>query len=324
VQLLPDGFARWTGIQNRRGDVYKFFAAIADALTMFVYDGIAQLKLENNPATAGWRLPDYEAALGLSTTQTALTGTPTARRAQIISKLREQGASTIFNIQSILGPLLGYVDPTQLQVFECNRAALTAAHTYMNGSGAVFISPTTQTVYVADDGSVSDAGAQLFITVTATSVADLQLTLTGPASGVGAGIASKVWPAGSIPGGNVSGAQFRLNFPEAAGHKLLGEWALTMSSAASAVQVISWSLFVEGGGLRDAQGGSGLGEEMHEWGVFVDPVLALAQNIPAVKAAMTRIQPADSVADLLYSVAGAYPDVSSGINSALPDCCLPA
>jgi lysophospholipase L1-like esterase len=323
VQLLPDKFAKWTGILARRGDPYNFYAVVADAFKTFIYDGMAQLRLENNPATAGWRLPDYEAALGLSTTPTALTGTPQRRRLQIISKLREQGATTIANIQSIVAPLLGYIDPSQLKVYECNRAALTAAHTYTNGSNAIFTStPVTQSVFVSDDGGVSDAGAQLLVTLTATNPELLTLTLTGPSGGAGSGVATKTWPAGSLPPGNASSVLCRLNFPEAAGKKIRGEWRLTMSSS-SPTQVINWSVFVEGGGLRDQNGGSGLGEEMHEWGVFVDPALATAPDLPAVRAALQRIQPADSIADVLFSVVGSFPDVSSGANSAIPDCCLP-
>jgi uncharacterized protein YmfQ (DUF2313 family) len=314
VQLLPVGASRWYGIRNKVGDVYNFYAATADALKAFWYDGIAILRGEINPATTAYKLPEWEAALGLSQTPIALSGNTVLRRLQIVSKLREQGAFTVSNIQGIIAPLLGYSSASALAVVEANRAALTAAHTYANSTGATLgaLGSTTQTVYVPDDGGVSDAGLQLRVVLTGSNPEQVSFTLTGPSgaappvaatgNATGTGQAVVTFPAGSLAAGAVTSKSFWL--PDASvspGKYLFGTWSLQVTAGAAGVTLVSWSLFVEGGGKRDRAGNSGLGEQMHDWGVQVNPNLVNSPNVPAAKAALQRVQPADSNA---YFVVG--------------------
>lgn len=327
VQLFPLGFSKLFGVINRVGDVYNLLAGISDATKQYVYDNIAQIRLEINPATALYKVPDYENALGLSQTSVALSGTTAQRRTQIISKLREQGAFTLDNIRAIIGPLLGYADPSQLVIVETSRSALTTAHTYANNAGASIgsNSSTAQSVTVLDDGGVSDAGVKLLVNITCTNPEQLSFTLTGPTGGVGSGQAVVTFPAGSMPAGSVTGVTYSLSEHSVSpGKKLLGNWSLQINTGAAACTLVSWSLFVEGGGQRDATGASGQGEEIHEWGIFLSPLLMNSPNMPAVLSSLQRIKPGDSIVDLLYSIAGSYPDTTSGVNSSIPDTCLPA
>jgi hypothetical protein len=314
IQLLPVGAARMYGLRRRAGDPYNFYAAVADSLKTFWYDAIAVLRQEINPATTGYKLGEWEAALGLSQTPIALGGNTTLRRLQIVSRLREQGAFTVANIQAILGPLLGYADPSQLKIIEANRGALTTAHTYSPWpSGVVIASGTaaSTTVWVADDGSVSDGGVLLSFTVLCNSPELVSVTLTNPDGKIGSynvgtrGFFSNAtsqaytWPAGTLPAAGFTAYQATLR---AAGYfdgmVITGKWTVSISAGAQAgggnVQVNPITLFVEGGGVRDTAGNSGLGEQMHDWVVQYDPALGSAPNFAAVVAAIARISPADS------------------------------
>jgi hypothetical protein len=184
-------------------------------------------------------------------------------------------------------------------IIEANRAALTAAHTYTNATGASIglNSTVTQTVYVPDDGGVSDAGLQLFVTITSSNPEQLSFTLTGPnqANATGTGQAVVTFPSGSLPAGSVSTVAFRLNDASVSpGKKIFGYWTLQISTGAALCTLASWSLFVEGGGQRDSAGNSGLGEQMHDWIVQYNSAIGSSPNFPAALAAIQRIEPADS------------------------------
>lgn len=313
IQVLPVGAARLYGLRRKAGDPFSFYAAIADSLKAFWYDGIAILRQEINPATTAYKLGEWEAALGLSQTPIALGGNGTLRRLQIVSKLREQGAFTVSNIQNILAPLLGYANPSQLKIIEANRTALTAAHSYSPWPiGVVIANNTTSTAvaWVADDGSVSDGGVFLSFTILCNSPELVSITLTNPDGHLGTpkpgfGLAgfqqsqSYTWPAGTLPAVGFNAYQAQLRAPGYFdGMYITGSWKVSISAGSQAgggnVQVNPISLFVEGGGVRDVAGNSGLGEQMHDWIVQYDASLGSAPNFAAVRAALTRIAPADS------------------------------
>lgn len=313
IQLLPVGAARLYGLRRKAGDPFSFYAAIADSLKAFWYDGIAILRQEINPATTAYKLGEWEAALGLSQTPIALAGNATLRRLQIISKLREQGAFTVANIQSILGPLLGYANPSQLKIIEANRAALTTLHTYTPWPTGVILSAntsTTKSIWVADDGSVSDGGILLSFTILCNNPELVSVTLTNPDGRIGSAVpiaggsgAQKLqtftWSAGTLPAVGLTAYQAQLR---AAGFfdgmYITGNWTVTVSTGAQSggatVAINPFGLFVEGGGVRDAAGNSGLGEQTHDWIVQYDASLGSAPNFAAVRAAISRISPADS------------------------------
>lgn len=307
VQLLPNGASKWMGIVNKKGDVYSFFAAVADSLKAFCYDGIAIVRSEISPMTAAYKLPEWEAALGLSQTSASLSGNTSARRTQIISRLREQGAFTIANIQAILGPLLGYVNPSQLVIYEVNRAALTTAHTYANNAGASIggSSSVTQAVQALDDGTVSDAAVQLQVVLTCTNPEQLSFTLTGPTGSHGQAVIT--WPAGSLPPGAVTAGTFLLYDSQqvSVGKSIFAgipplSWTLQINTGAATCTLVSWQIFVEGLG-RDGNGYDGLGSEMYYWSVYADPTLINSPQITAAKAAITRVQPAFSTPTLVQN-----------------------
>lgn len=298
LQLLPVGAARMYGLRRRAGDVYNLYAGVSDSLKAFWYDAISVLRQEINPATASFKLQDYEEALGF-----AATSGPTdvaSRRLRIISKLREQGAFTVANIQAILAPLLGYTDASQLEIIEANRAALTAKHTYSNATGLSVppFSTVTQQVWVADDGGCSDAGARLRINLTAADMTLLGVALTSGDRGTGPlGTVATDW--GQPIPQSASGSDYDLFTPQVhdiAGAKITGWWTLTVTNYAGSFATLnSWSVFAEGGGHRDAAGNSGLGMQMHDWFVQFQAVKSSSTpDVASAESAIERIKPAES------------------------------
>ena len=105
--------------------------AVANVLQDKAVDPVEQLILDACPLTCGSaRLRDWERALGLAGSKTALFGTLESRRRAVISRLREYGPPTIPMIQGVLAPLFDYSDPADVVVLECDRPTLRTAHTY--------------------------------------------------------------------------------------------------------------------------------------------------------------------------------------------------
>lgn len=324
LQLLPVGAARLYGLRRRAGDPYNFYAAVADSLKAFWYDGIAILRQEINPATTAYKLGEWEAALGLSQTPIALGGNGTARRAQIISKLREQGAFTVANIKAILGPLLG-ISPANVTVVETNFASVKAAHTYSNGLGMSVAAngTTTQAVSVQDGGVVTPGAAIVNLTLTTTNPEQLSFSLSAPVVGNAARQTAFAAAAGVLPAGALVGGSAVVRFTGVAGLAFTpGYWLLQVSTGAVACTVASWSLLVEGTTARQDTAGA-----RFWFGVYADPAHlgeTGATNLAAARAAIQRVAPAFGQGRLLQSISGAWPDTSSGVNAAIPDEFLPA
>jgi len=299
LSLLPPGFTRWFDFSpGSFGDQILDGAAEQFALRVVVPTDEADAN--NNPWTlASSGLGDWEKALGIEAMGTT---SDAARQLAIISKLRQHGASTIPNIQAILGPLLGYVDPTQLEILETDRAALAALNTYSNFGGAVIPGggSVTQTVFAADNSvPIGPAGVVLVVVITTATPSDITLTLTGPNGAFGQAIESAVLPVGTAAGA-------RISFPSAAGKTCNGTWTLQASSAALGATLNSWGVFVEGIG-RQPNGADGHGAGIFEWSARVDPTLegaAAPANEAAARAAISRIKPAHTAGYLTKKMSG--------------------
>lgn len=304
-------------------DFYEEWRAIAQALDTFVVGRLEAMTREQNPATAVEKLPDFEQLMGLSFSDLVVRGTTEQRQAQVVSRIREPGAATLPGIRALLQPYLRYDDPSQIQVLETDRAALTAAHSYaFPGLPAAMpvagLFDVVDLGVIADGGRVSDAGAQVFVTVTGPidSMAFV-LTCTG---------AEPVnFLAGSLGIGGVTNTTFVLQAPELAGVSLDARpaWKLFYRSLGNAATLESAALFVEGIG-RDAAGVDALGAVIFEWAVVVDPLLTGAgADLIGAAAAVQRIAPAHTQATLFVKKGGnllAIPD----LDTTLPDTSIPS
>lgn len=318
-QVMPRGFVRWMGGWDRNGDIFKYYAGISDTLLEYCYDIIASLRTETVPNTATQKLPDYETALGLTTTHAALFGSIADRRAGIISKYRESGQFKNANVQAILAPLLGYVDPNALVVVETSRAGMTAAHTYTTAPNVAIpdndVNGVISKQNVPDGGYVSRAGVQLTVRLTHTAVQQISVTLLSPDSKV-----SKTWA--NFGTGSVTNQDYLLYGVEFAGTSALDTWALTVvdTGAGNTGTLKQWSLFVDGDGTY------GLGGDLVDWAVYADPNLVgqtgVAADVNATLSAIERIKHAYTRGHVLLSLV-AHPDDATGTYAAIPDACIP-
>ena len=280
VESFPQGTRAFIDIDDPDGPG-PMLKGCAGVLKDRGFDQVEQLRQESNPATCVVLATVWETSLDLTDTELARVGDAQQRRSQIFSRLREVGATTIPNIQSIIGPLLDYADPSLLVVAEVDRTALRLAHTY-TWSGSLPLSLTTATVQwvVLDDARVSDSGAQLDITMTAPDLSKLGATLIAPD-----GRAATVTNVGR---GSGSGT-FRLYFKGMAGAAVGGLWTLHIGLIMGTGTLTAAALFVEGFG-RDAGGFDGLGAAKFFWGVVAEPhLMGPRANLAAAAAAIQRI-----------------------------------
>jgi hypothetical protein len=289
-------------------NVSRYLDTLAETLKTFAFDIVDRLRREINPASAVEKLPDWEDALGIADSHTARDGTVAQRRGAVIGKLREFGAFTLSNTRAIVAPLLGYADASKLAVLEVDRAQMRAAHSYTDGkshSGSFFL---VAQVYVPDGGTVSKAGVQLAIQLSAAPSSPMSVGLQSPAGKLAIWSSEKLGPPGT---------DYNLYAPDFTDGPCNGVWTLIMVQLSlTEFTIASWSIFVEGAGR------SGLGGDIVDWGVYLDPALAGANGTPpdldATDAAMSRIEHAHTSGYLIFSLSAIPDDPRS-----LPDACLP-
>lgn len=265
LALLPDRMGDWLALQPG-SDPDKLLTAAAEGIAAETATPVEQVQADANPLTATIAgIGDWERVFKDAGGKVATYGSDEGRQAQMLSRFREAGASTLPNIRAALAAVCGY-QPT---ILEHSRADLTAANTYTNATGALVAGggSISQTITAADNAPASQAGARLgFNGLTASDLADLTITLTGPDA------TSVTWdattPAALRP--IASEPAISLFAPQFAGKPINGTWTLDVSSAAGDFALDYWTVFVEGIG-RAASGAEGLGANIFEWASIVDP-----------------------------------------------------
>lgn len=310
IQLWPKG--RLYDWYNTSSDIYKFFAAIAESLKLYGYDFIEALRRETDPFTAEVKVPDFEEALGIAGSRTARGGTTAQRRLAIISKFRESGGFTKHNIKAVLGTLLGYANPADMEVFEGDRSELRLRHSY--GMSCDFPVPdaatTTIPIFVRDGGDVSAAGAQLELNFDA-ALTDFTIRLTAPNGSY------KEWVHGDE--NRWDAVPIRLYAKELAGEACHGLWYLSLTNASGSARTLYSShwLFVEG-----IAPGQKTGAAVFTWGVFADPAQVTNPDYPSADLSVLRMRHAHTRGAVLWSKEP-RPGISTGIHSSIPGRCIP-
>ena len=297
--------------------------AIASVIQDKAVDPVEQLILDACPLTCGSaRLRDWERALGLAGSKTALFGTLETRRRAVISRLREYGPPTIPMIQSVMAPLFDYADPADVVVLECDREDLRAAHTYTGvlTSGSTALSGVTYTWRVFDDGRLSDSGVQLDVTLTHSDLTKLSVYVVAPSG--------ETATASVFGRGAAAGATVRVSLPHMVASSVAGLWTAEFSASAGAGTVDAVEAFVEGAG-RDSSGRPGLSAAKFELGVvYEEDKSSGAADIDAARKAVARITYATRIGALILREAdgvlpaGEYTFLPDDDN-AIPDAIVP-
>jgi uncharacterized protein YmfQ (DUF2313 family) len=325
ISLLPDGSADLYALENT--DVLGgYINSLAGALKDCGTDRLDTLLRELNPATIAENLPAWEAATGLSQTPAALYGTTTQRVNAVLAVLRMRGAFSLDDIRAIIQPYFLYVDPTQIQIIESDRAAQRTAHTYA-GTALGPAPAVIGGVNVADDPRVSAAGATLLLTLTTTRLDSIAVQVTAP----GGFLAVRHPGFFDSEPTSVANQAYRAVFPEFAGKPIRGTWIVEVISIAMVnVTVSVWSLFVEGLGHNyigtpPAPNGQGLGAAQFDFVVVADPaLLGTGYDLDGAARALNRWKPAHTHGGLtqLSALLGTVCAIPDTIN-AIPDNALP-
>lgn len=286
---FPPKFFEWFLGERGDGGLGDLLAAIAQELNADGFDLVDTLETEIFPSTADEKLPEWEAAFGVSLSKIAVQGSTALRQAQVVARLREYGASTLPNIKAALAAVLGY----QPDIREHSRATIRSANSYDFGPGGLTIpgaGSVTATVYVPDGPRTTEAGAQLDLYVdNVPAIESIGVTLTSPAA------VTKTWAAGTLTRdtGNWVGGQIRLAMLDVASTSPYGTWTLTLTNAdAAAATLTDAPLFVEAVG-RGLLGSEGLAANVFEWCVLVDPtLLGATYDIPLARKIVQRWNPA--------------------------------
>jgi hypothetical protein len=312
---LPAGADQTYDLESG-GDYYYYFQSIAEVLKAFCFDLVDLLRSEIVPSKSLYKLPDWEQLFGLSTRRTTKVGTVPQRQAQIQSAWRAaagQGSSSP-EVQSVIGPLLGYFATTAVEIINADRAALKTAHSYGPSSNVTVAasSTTTISIYVPDYGTVSAGGAHLALNFTSADLTGYTIELDS-ADGLTTKTWADNWTSGPI---ELFGAEF-------IGKPSRGSWTLKITNPNGVSNTLSAGglLFVEAISPKQQTAGAS-----SFWGVYADPAHLGESGVPAdidaAYDALQRLKQAHETADIILSKTP-YPDTTSGSHAAIPGRCIP-
>lgn len=322
IRALPRGADRVYDL-TQTGDYYKLFTVFAQMLKVTALDLLDLMQLETRRRTAIYMLPDWEVALGLTTSWAARLGSITDRQTQVISSLRQvggQGAGqTAMN--AVIGPLLGYYATTPVQVMTCPRGDLDVAHSYSPPAPLTVAASADGNWYfrTVDGGKVSTAGARIFLEFVA-GAGHITVLLTAPDNTVYAvelNFDSSTEALVELWGANLAGAVMQG-----------GPWFFQVQNQTGGSITVNPTVIVEGMPIGypagdEAQATAGA---IFYWGVYADPAHigenGSAANLDAVRRAIMRFDFAHTHGNLIQSVAP-YPGTNSGPHIALPGECIP-
>lgn len=318
IAALPEGSTDLYDFEET-GYFGRTLTGQASAVKAAGYDQIDRTYLEISPLTCVEKIPDWEAALGLSETPIAKFGTLIQRRGAILGKLRESGTSSLDDIRTAVQPYFMYADQNAIEIIETDRAALRTLNTYFTRTTPLPVvigaASTGFANWVVRDGPrAGDAGATLYLTLTGT-LEQIYVELRGPV-----GIA--VFMIGSLGRGAVVNEPLTLRSKNFVGFPINGNWEMSLITGADPAEIANAELFVEGVG-RHPDGSQGLGAAMYEFAVVADPsLLGTGYDIEGAYRAIQRIKPAHTIATIIQKTgadACAIPDTLS----AIPDRAIP-
>lgn len=264
-------------------DVVQLFDATASTIDISALAAVDTLDADTTPLTCGSdRLRRWEKDLGISDTRTALWGTLDARRAAVISRLREYGTPTAEMIRAVLAPLLGYSDSSTLTILEPSRSSIRTSNEYLGTVGNAtmsMVSPGIWIFWVADGGRCAGV-----------PVLDLTITTSSDNANTAIGLQAPSGQLYVVYGklrGTATSQTYRVYFPAAiAETTVMGRWrAFVYLSGVNTGTFDAARLFVEGV-ARDGGKASGV----YEWAAVYEPLKSSGSpDFSAALAAASRL-----------------------------------
>lgn len=277
VSGFPSGFAQSQDLDHADGFGPEL-RAIAALCKQAGIDLVAALRRNATPVRADApRIAEWEETLGLRPRPAA---TLEQRRAAVTARHRERGPCTYALVRAVLGPLLDYANPSQLEILEVDRDVLRGLLTY-GATGLPSGSPFTANITVVDVAQIGPPGVQLDVILTTTDLAALGVQVTSPDGR----IVTKL----NFARGPAVLEQIRVYLPEMAGAQAGGVWKILLNSGVPMTTFAGLQLFAEGFG-RSSSGSDGLGSVIFEWVVVADPALMGPNaDLQAARDALQRI-----------------------------------
>jgi len=195
VEIVKDAWPPFTGQLYPWGYphslAYKIFQAFGDIIKLYGYDQSDRLFREINPLTCVELLPAWEAALGITLSDTALRlRSVDVRRNHVLARLREVGPLTVFNVAAIFGQLANYIAGTTPEVLTLDHDTERTRNLYSDtvndtipfGTGFDNTNLIRRTHTLLDGGQVWLAGTRIDFRYTPTTIAteNIHVQLTGP------------------------------------------------------------------------------------------------------------------------------------------------
>ncbi len=261
---LPPKMGDWLDL-SPGSDPDKVIEASAQGTSEAIVDNLDALAADANPLTAtATGIVNWEGAFAVSASPTTVYGSLAERRAQILARHRESGASTLANVQAALIAVTG--NATSVTIIEHDRATLRGLNTHSFPTLTATVGNTASaSLAIGDNALASDAGLQLQLNISTGDEGTFSVTLIAPD-------AQQFTPSGVI----VDGADHWYYWPEFAGGVIDGTWSISVDNTnggATDVQVDAANVFVGGIGRDVATGAEGLEANIFEWNALIDESL---------------------------------------------------
>lgn len=319
-QFLPPGFTRWMAVSST-DTIGKILASMAQGFNAYGHAVLDTLRTELDPSKLTERLADWEEIFRVGESNIARFGTIDDRRRQLISRHREWGTPTPDMIRAVIGPMLGYANPSQLTIVECVRSALDTANAVSLGSGAIPAGGVlTLTGTNKDRGVVSDGGARLNLTFgVSQATAPIVVRLTAPDGYY----EDFTFPAGDATG-IAPGSRGRvLRASVFAGHGVYGTWTARFTDTGAAGASVVATLNAEGFGRAPVSLYDGLSAAIFEWSVLVDQALWNGTlDWPTTRESLRRLTPGHTRSFIVFKMSGGSSVAIADDAYALADACI--
>lgn len=326
---------------------YQLLSWMGESFKRFGHDVVDLLVRELDPRKAVLKLADMRAVFGITQDPPSLP----EQRALVLARYREYGGPTsLFGVAAAVGVVLGYDDPSQLEIMQISAAQLETALIYQPRANLPIPEDTDfgatnliiRTPFVMDGGAIWDAGVKVKASLDAVAGKQVHIRLVGPDGTTKSWSPITRWQ--EVTAHVLYGKEF-------SGKAVHGNWTLYAWREVGSPAVTLEDLFLYIAGAPRAYVGldtplplgppqpaavpnvvrnAGLGRHKFWWGVYADPSKLSAKtaaDFGAARQALGRLRHGYQKADLILSKEPIPTDVGDPMaagSQPMPDMCVPS